>query len=142
MLGWSVRGAFLFVVMCLQPPLAAQAEVLKFTATLSPAATVPPAASNASGASEFTYNTDTRQLEFAVLYQDLSGPPTEGHIRGPAAPGANGPAIVGFPALQSPISGTATLSNEQAAALQAGQLYVDINTATHPDGEIRGQISR
>ena len=71
MLGWSARCAFLLVVAYLQPPLAAQAEILKFTATLSPAATVPPTASNASGASEFTYNRDTRQLEFTVLYQDL-----------------------------------------------------------------------
>lgn len=137
-----LRWAFLLVVLCLQAPLAAQAEILKFTASLSPVATVPPAASNASGDSEFTYNTDTRQLEFTVLYQNMSGPPTEGHIRGPASPGANGPAIIGFPALQSPISGTATLSNEEAAALQAGQLYVDIRTAVHPTGEIRGQIGR
>jgi hypothetical protein len=141
MLGWPVRCAFLFVVVCLLPP-AAQAQTLKFTATLSPAATVPPAASNASGASEFSYNSATGQLEFTVLYENMSGPPTEGHIRGPASPGTNGPAIIGFPALQSPISGTATLTSDQAAALQAGQLFVDIQTAAHPTGEIRGQIGR
>ena len=142
MLGWPARCAFLLVVVCLQLPLTAQAEILKFTATLSPAATVPPTASNASGASEFNYNSDTRQLEFTVLYENMSAPPTEGHIRGPASPGTNGPAIIGFPALQSPISGTATLTSDQAAALQAGQLYVDIRTAAHPTGEIRGQIGR
>jgi hypothetical protein len=129
-------------VVCLQLPLSARAETLKFTATLSPAATVPPTASNASGAGEFSYKSDTRQLEFFVLYENMSVAPTEGHIRGPASPGTNGPAIVGFPALQSPISGTATLTSDQAAALQAGQLYVDIRTATHPAGEIRGQIGR
>lgn len=118
MLGWLARCASLFVVVCLLPLLAAQAEPLKFTAILSPAETVPPAASNASGASEFSYNSDTGQLEFTVLYENMSGPPTEGHIRGPASPGTNGPAIIGFPALQSPISGTATLTNDQAAALR------------------------
>ena len=142
MFRWAARWAFLLVMVCLQPPLAAQAETLKFTVTLSPAATVPPTASNASGAGEFSYKSDTRQLEFTVLYENMSGSPTEGYIRGPASPGTNGPAIIGFPALQSPISGTATLTNDQAAALQAGQLYVDIRTAAHPAGEIRGQISR
>ena len=42
--------------------------------------------------------------------------------------------------VQSPFEGSATLTDAQAAELMAGQWYVNVHTAAHPGGEIRGQV--
>ena len=44
--------------------------------------------------------------------------------------------------LASPFRGGVHLTDEQADQLLAGQWYVNIHTAAHPDGEIRGQVLR
>jgi hypothetical protein len=36
--------------------------------------------------------------------------------------------------------GSAILTDAQEQQLLAGQWYVNIHTAAHPDGEIRGQV--
>lgn len=103
---------------------------------------MPPNTSRATGQGEFQFNTVTHQLTFAIVYDDLSGPATAGHIHGPGGPRTNAPAIVAFGVPDSPINGTATLTSAQAAALVAGELYVNIRTARYRDGEIRGQITK
>jgi hypothetical protein len=40
----------------------------------------------------------------------------------------------------SPAKGTATLTDAQAADLQAGRWYINIHTAANRGGEIRGQV--
>jgi hypothetical protein len=42
----------------------------------------------------------------------------------------------------SPVSGMATLTAAQIAALKAGKTYANVHTAKNPGGEIRGQITR
>ena len=44
-------------------------------------------------------------------------------------------------ALASLITGSATLTDVQAADLMAGKWYFNLHTAAHPGGEIRGQVS-
>jgi hypothetical protein len=39
----------------------------------------------------------------------------------------------------SPLQGSATLTDAQAADLQAGRWYVNIHTAANPGGEVRGR---
>jgi hypothetical protein len=41
----------------------------------------------------------------------------------------------------SPVSGTATLTQDEINDLEAGQTYVNVHTAKNPNGEIRGQIT-
>jgi hypothetical protein len=79
-------------------------------------------------------------LTYNVTYEGLSGPAVAAHIHGPAAPGANGPPVVPFANAASPITGTATLTDAQAADLAAGKWYVNVHTAANKGGEIRGQI--
>ena len=38
--------------------------------------------------------------------------------------------------------GSMTLAADQATSLSSNSSYVNVSTAAHPDGEIRGQITR
>ena len=42
----------------------------------------------------------------------------------------------------SPLKGEATLTDAQAADLQAGKYYFNIHTAANKGGEIRGQVTK
>ncbi|WP_441509025.1 CHRD domain-containing protein [Bosea sp. 2YAB26] len=41
-----------------------------------------------------------------------------------------------------PFEGSATLTDDQAQALIAGQTYFNVHTAANPNGEMRGQVTR
>ena len=120
----------------------AMAEMVKMSATLEAAQEVPPNDSAGKGTAELNFDTDTKMLEWTVEYSDLTGPASAGHIHGPAAVGENAGVAVPFENAESPIKGSATLTDEQAADLPAGKYYVNIHTEAHPDGEIRGQIEK
>lgn len=96
--------------------------------------------SDAFAEAQFTYDSSSRALEYYVNYDGVA--PVKVDIHGPAGAGENGPAIVTFPLSDSPLSGTVTLTQEQAAELLAGKSYLDIHSKTYPDGEIRGQITK
>lgn len=114
-----------------------------FHATLNAQQEAPPVDSKGTGTAEFTLDPATKMLTWTVTYTGLSGPATAAHIHGPAAPGANaGVAINLAPnGAQSPIKGSATLTDAQIADLSSGKDYVNVHTAANKGGEIRGQIT-
>jgi Cu/Zn superoxide dismutase len=116
------------------------ANVAVLTAQLSGAQEVPPTNRPGTGTAEVRYNRDNGELQYTVNYSGLSGPLTGAHIHGPAAPGANAGVVVPFPNAGSPITGTAKITPAQAGDLLAGLYYVNLHTAAHPGGEIRGQL--
>ncbi|MER9230996.1 CHRD domain-containing protein [Mesorhizobium sp. M0622] len=120
----------------------ALAETVKMTATLNGAEQNPPVTTKGKGTATLRFNTATKKLSWTVRYSGLSGPATAAHIHGPAAKGENADPVVPFKKLKSPIKGSATLTDKQATDLEAGKYYVNIHTAAHADGEIRGQIEK
>jgi hypothetical protein len=105
---------------------------------------VPPVQTSATGIADFTFDPGTRVVTWTITYSGLSGPATMAHFHGPAAEGKNGPVMIwlskqGSPA-ESPISGQATLTPEQAQQFAVGELYVNVHTQARPAGEIRGQV--
>jgi hypothetical protein len=120
----------------------AQAATETFKASLSGAAEVPPVTSTATGNAVVTFDTATKQITYTVTYSGLSGDATAAHIHCGAAAGANAGVAVPFPSTKSPISGTATLTDAQAADLEAGKCYVNVHTAANKGGEIRGQLAK
>jgi hypothetical protein len=111
-------------------------------AQLSGAQEVPANDSRGTGQGTFTYDPANKQLAYNITYSGLKAPATAGHIHGPAAAGANAGVAVPFANAASPITGTATLTDAQAADLMAGRMYVNIHSSAHPGGEIRGQITK
>ena len=109
---------------------------------LTGAQEVPPVTTGGTGTADTTFDKSTNVLTWTVTYSGLSGPVTAGHLHGPAMPGANAGVVVPFTGdLSSPIRGKATLTAAQAADLTSGRWYVNLHTAKHPGGEIRGQVT-
>jgi hypothetical protein len=120
----------------------ASAETVTLKADLKGSNEVPPNSSPASGKAEATLNTETKVLTWTVTYKDLTGPAVGAHFHGPSEPGKNAGIVVPFKTMQSPIEGTATLTDAQMADLLAGKWYANIHTAANPGGELRGNMAK
>ena len=120
----------------------ASAEKMTMKIDLTSAAEVPPNNSPGKGSADVTYDTASKMLTWKTTYSGLSGPATMAHFHGPAEAGKNAPVVIPFKDAASGASGSATLTEAQAADLMAGKLYINIHTAKNPGGEIRGQVKK
>lgn len=125
-------------------------QAVRYTAHLSGASEVPPNASKASGTATFELNGN--ELHYSVTVQDLSGPATMAHIH-VGKEGASGPHVYSFTiekvASGTLAEGTIDLTKEATAGVSGdslrtlvtnGAAYVNVHTAAHPGGEVRGQV--
>jgi CHRD domain-containing protein len=123
--------------------LAGPAFAEKMKATLDGKSEVPPTTSAGTATADIDYDAATKKLTWKLTYSGLTGPATAAHFHGPAEDGKNAGVAVAIPnAGSSPVEGSATLTDAQAADLTAGKYYVNIHTAANPGGEIRGQVSK
>jgi hypothetical protein len=122
----------------------ASAEMVKFKASLKAAEEVPANDSKGTGTLlDATYDTSSKQLSYTADYSGLTGNATMAHFHGPADPGKNAGIVVPVQGtVASPIKGTATLTDAQAADLMAGKLYFNVHTEKNKGGEIRGQVTK
>ncbi|WP_353645410.1 CHRD domain-containing protein [Mesorhizobium sp. WSM2239] len=120
----------------------ALAEMVKMSATLDAAQVVPPNDSAGQGTADITFDTESKKLDWTIEYSGLTGDATAAHFHGPAPKGENAGVAVPIEDTTSGATGTATLTDAQAADLVAGRYYVNIHTAAYPDGEIRGQVEK
>ena len=118
----------------------AVAETISFKADLKASGAVPPNDSKGTGAVTATYDTASKKLTWKGNYSGLTGPATMAHFHGPAEPGKNAGVAVPITPSTSPFENSANLTDAQAADLLAGRWYVNVHTAAHPGGEIRGQL--
>ncbi|MBI1924117.1 CHRD domain-containing protein [Candidatus Poribacteria bacterium] len=105
---------------------------------------VPPTNSTGTGDATMIFDLTTNELSWEITFQGLSGPATGAHFHGPAPAGVNAGIQVDIGAisgLNSPMIGSAIISNAQATDLLAGLWYINIHTALFPGGEIRGQVN-
>ncbi len=123
---------------------------LKVSTTLSGANEVPANTSTGSGSVDGTLNQNTKILSLNIMYSDSAAAdsssadsvfvPTAWHIHKGAAD-TTGAVVINFgTTFTSPFVFKDTLTDEQVADLKAGLYYVNIHTARHPSGEIRGQL--
>jgi hypothetical protein len=137
-----VAGAAVLGAALLCGATAARAELVKLQAELKGSNEVPPNTSAATGTAEATLDTDTKFLTYTITYSGLTGPAMGAHFHGPSEAGKNAGIVLPFKTVQSPIQGTATLTDSQAADLLAGKWYANIHTAANPGGELRGQMRK
>jgi len=118
-------------------------EAQYFSAFLTSESVTPTIESEASGVARFTLVNSTT-LDFEIGVRDIMSI-TAAHIH-LAPPGDNGPVVhplfsgAGDFDPENPISGTVTLNEGDVDDLLAGDYYVNVHTAAHGSGEIRGQI--
>lgn len=151
--------------LALTLPLAANASILQFDATLNAANEVtPPSSFNAlaAAAASLFYNTLANTYSLQINASDLSGPIIGAHIHGQASITQNAGVLIALNAppflfLQSggslllignniaaPVGSIGAANSNPAqsflAILQAGKAYINIHTGANPAGEIRGQL--
>jgi len=128
-------------LLALTPAAFAASET--FTADLKSSNEVPANDSKGSGALTATYDTASKKLTYTVNYKHLSGPATMAHFHGPADAKTNAGVVVPVKEMTpGTLKGEATLTDAQAADLEAGKWYFNIHTAANKGGEIRGQVMK
>jgi CHRD domain len=121
----------------------ALAETVAYKAAMNAQAEVPTNDSKGTGTAELSYDTATKTLTWTITFSGLKSAPTVAHFHGPAEAGKNaGVAVLIGNNPTSPAKGSATLTDAQAADLANGLWYVNVHTADHRGGEIRGQVTK
>ena len=108
--------------------------------TLSGSQEVPPVTTAASGSSTITVGAD-KSVSGSVTTTGVNA--TAAHIH-MAAMGQNGPVIIPLTKTADgvwSVPAGAKLTDAQYDAFKAGNLYVNVHTAAHKDGELRGQLN-
>jgi CHRD domain len=137
----SLAGLAFAALLAAAP--AAFAETQNYKADLKSASEVPANDSKGTGALTATYDTTSKKLTYSATYSGLTGPATAAHFHGPADAKTNAGIVVPVSgAMASPMKGEATLTDAQAADLQAGKWYFNVHTAANKGGEIRGQVMK
>ena len=100
---------------------------------------VPPVTTRASGTGTIVIDAD-KSVSGGVTTTDIQGTAAHIHV---GKPGTNGPVAV--PLTKKGDTGWsvapgAKLTDAQYQSYKAGDLYVNVHSAAHPDGEIRGQL--
>ena len=108
----------------------------ELTATINGAQQVPTNNSAATGTFIGSYNGSSKQLAYTVTYQGFTPSIAHIHLSG------SGAVAIPFVNLTSPITGTVTLSDDQAAQLLNNGMYVNMHSTTYQNGEIRGDIKK
>jgi CHRD domain len=135
-------GVFALTAIVITAPTAF-AETINLKASLKASESVPPNNSNGTGSLQATYDNANKQLIYTVNYSGLTGNATAAHFHGPADPGKTAGVVVPVQgSVASPIKGTVTLTDAQAADLLAGKWYFNIHTEANKPGEIRGQVTK
>ena len=102
---------------------------------------VPPTNSTGIGVGMASVDQANCYLNYKVIYDRLSGPPTEALIcQAPAT--MNGSAIYPMPINKPVLPGIQEIMASHGVAIELGETYVLLATDQYPNGEIRGQIVR
>ena len=140
----NVRWIFAIGLATVFCPIAVRADVVAMSASLTGSNEVPPVPTQGTGAATVSLDTSSRALQWDVQVGGLSGPIGAAHFHCPATLSQNAPIsipIAGAGA-ESPLRGSITINPEQMDNILGGRCYINVHTALHPPGEIRGQVTR
>jgi len=117
------------------PSIAAAADV---KVTLAGDQEVPSVKSAGTGTGTITVGAD-KSVHGSVTTKGIAG--TAAHIH-EAPAGKNGPVVIPLEKKGDTytVPANAKLTDAQFESFKSGNLYVNVHSAAHPDGEIRGQL--
>ena len=133
---WLLAWIFIAVLAGCAYDGAQEASAIRLTG----AQEVPPVSTAASGGGRITVLSD-RSVTGSVSASGMTA--TAAHIH-EAARGKDGPVIIPLVKTSDDtwsVPAGAKLTASQYSAYLAGDLYVNVHSAAHPGGEIRGQIT-
>ena len=138
----SLRGSVVLVMavsMCVLLGVGGLARAADIPVTLTGGESVPAVMTSAGGSGTITVGED-RSVSGSVTTTGIVGTAAHIHL---AAAGQNGP--VAIPLTKTgeatwTVPAGAKLTEDQYTAYAAGKLYVNVHSAAHPGGEIRGQL--
>jgi CHRD domain-containing protein len=133
------RTCALTIVAASAASFAMGAFAADVSAKLAGAQEVPPVQTMASGSAHFTVK-DDMSISGSVKTEGIKG--IAAHIHD-GAPGQNGGVVVPLTATGAnewSVPKDAKLTKAQMDKLAAGDLYVNVHSDAHKDGEIRGQL--
>jgi hypothetical protein len=110
-----------------------------YAANLSGYEVVPMVATAGSGKATFALSADGTTLSYNVTLMPGALGPTAVNLH-VGAVGENTGTTHQLTPISAHMTGQIALTMEEQAALPLDQLYVDVQTAAHPSGELRGQI--
>jgi hypothetical protein len=109
----------------------------EYDAKLTGAEVVPAVLTSAAGTATFFLQPDGVTLQYDITQNVNGGTAAALHI---AAPAENAAVAYPITPFSGHMSGSITLSSDDANSLTAGMMYVDIQSAANPAGEVRGQL--
>lgn len=119
----------------------APAQKVAMRATLDGAQEVPPNASPGVGTASVVVDLSANTLSLDLTFNGLGAAENNAHIHGPAPAGVSAGIKFGLPLGNKKVVVWNYAQSDEADIL-AGQMYVNIHSASFPGGEIRGQIVR
>ena len=135
-----IRAVAAVLAVCFGSALAADTS---FTTELDPVAHTPAERADVMGTGKLTAELAGDRLSVSGTFSGLPSPATGAQLRMGLAMGVPGPVIGELSATQSTegsISGSITLSSRQIAALVKGAIYVQLNSARAPEGNLWGWL--
>jgi len=136
-------GVLVAMIGCVPPVNMGPGETTTYSATLDGTQETPSVDTAASGSGTFTVDANVGTFTYEVTYSSLTGPVIAAHLH-QAPIGVAGGVIVDlsddFTGASGTASGSGSLTAAQLQALANVQVYINIHTAMHTDGEIRGQL--
>ncbi len=111
-----------------------------YVASLTQAQESPPTGSTATGTASFTVSPDKTQILYSVMHNVVGG--NAAHLHTATVTNSNPVPSISLSYGANSFTGTAALTQQNVADLEAGRLYINIHNSAHPDGDIRGQVIR
>ena len=135
-----IRAAAAMLALSFGPALAADTN---YSTELDPVAHTAAERADVLGIGAVTAELAGNRLTVRGAFSGLPSPATAAHVRMGLAMGVPGPVIGDLSATKSTagsISGSVTLSSAQIAALEKNAIYVQLDSARAPDGNLWGWL--